>query len=280
MSYSVEGLDAQLAVSRRAGLRDFLRTRRARISPQEVGMPTVGRRNTPGLRREEVAVLAGVSASWYTWVEQGRDITVSTSVLDSVSRALRLDETERAHLYRLAGVNPPQSTRDITSEDVDALRRVVDCINGLAYVIDRYWNVLAETPVHAQCSGSLTSVRIIWLHASPTGRCKLPMRIGMPRPAQLVGQLRVQAGRYPDDPQLTELVEQLSSTDARFAQLWRQHHTRGVAVTRMELRHPSLSHKPVCFDQVILGIPDSQDLVLMLHIPHARPGAVVLGLTG
>src|SRR5262245_24667076 len=92
---------------RRARLRDFLRARRARLSPADVGMPDAGRRRTPGLRREEVAVLAGVGASWYTWLEQGRDINVSDSVVDAISRALRLSQAERAYLYRLAGLNPP-----------------------------------------------------------------------------------------------------------------------------------------------------------------------------
>ncbi|TDC48167.1 XRE family transcriptional regulator, partial [Actinomadura sp. KC345] len=84
---------------RRDELRGFLRTRRARLTPADVGMPGGGRRRTPGLRREEVAVLAGVGVSWYTWLEQGRDITVSGDVLDAIGRALRLDAAEREHLY-------------------------------------------------------------------------------------------------------------------------------------------------------------------------------------
>src|SRR5688500_18144974 len=94
---------------RRDELRDFLRTRRARLTPRDVGMPDAGRRRTPGLRREEVAVLAGVGVSWYTWLEQGCDIKVSEDVLDAIARALRLDEAERQHLYLLAGLNPPQA---------------------------------------------------------------------------------------------------------------------------------------------------------------------------
>ncbi|MEV4500352.1 helix-turn-helix transcriptional regulator, partial [Micromonospora arborensis] len=90
---------------RRAELRDFLRSRRERVSPADVGMPGGGRRRTPGLRREEVAVLAGVGVSWYTWLEQGRDINVSEDVLDAIGRTLRLEAVERAHLYRLAGLN-------------------------------------------------------------------------------------------------------------------------------------------------------------------------------
>ncbi len=88
---------------RRLELADFLRSRRERITPDQVGYPTSGRRRTPGLRREEVAQLAGVGVTWYTWLEQGRKINASTQVLDAVSRTLMLDRHERSHLFRLAG---------------------------------------------------------------------------------------------------------------------------------------------------------------------------------
>jgi transcriptional regulator with XRE-family HTH domain len=91
------------APARRAELREFLMSRRARISPAETGLAPGPRRRTPGLRREEVAVLAGVGVSWYQWLEQGRDITVSPQVLDAITRTLRLDEAERRHLYVLLG---------------------------------------------------------------------------------------------------------------------------------------------------------------------------------
>src|SRR5881275_658631 len=89
---------------RRHELANFLRSRRARITPEQVGLPLVGRRRTPGLRREEVAQLAGVGVTWYTWLEQGRAINASVQVLDAIARTLRLDRAEREHLYRLAGL--------------------------------------------------------------------------------------------------------------------------------------------------------------------------------
>src|SRR5947209_20590208 len=91
----------------RTELSDFLKSRRARISPETVGLPPGRRRRTPGLRREEVADLAGVGLTWYTWLEQGRDIRVSPEVLSAIARALRLEPAERAHLFRLAGHAPP-----------------------------------------------------------------------------------------------------------------------------------------------------------------------------
>src|SRR5882757_11022927 len=99
--------EPDLAARHRAELKAFLRARRNALTPEDAGVPRGKRRLTPGLRREEVAALAGVGVTWYTWLEQGRDITVSTSVLDAISSALRLTEPERAHLYSLAGLNPP-----------------------------------------------------------------------------------------------------------------------------------------------------------------------------
>ncbi len=97
---------------RRRELAIFLRSRRERITPEQVGLPLAGRRRTPGLRREEVAQLAGVGVTWYTWLEQGRDINASDQVLHAISRTLRLDPHERAHLYRLAGAPVPDNEKD------------------------------------------------------------------------------------------------------------------------------------------------------------------------
>src|SRR6478736_6555626 len=89
---------------RRSELADFLRTRRSQLSPADVGLPRTARRKTAGLRREEIAQLAGIGVTWYTWLEQGRDINVSTQVLDAIATALRFDRQERSHLFRLAGL--------------------------------------------------------------------------------------------------------------------------------------------------------------------------------
>src|ERR1700755_2655057 len=93
-------------MTRRSELADFLRSRRERITPDDVGLPAGGRRRTPGLRREEVALLAGVGVTWYTWLEQGREINASTQVLDAVASTLRLDRAEREHMYMLAEATP------------------------------------------------------------------------------------------------------------------------------------------------------------------------------
>src|SRR2546422_3706372 len=110
---------------RRKSLAEFLQTRRSRLSPMEVGLSANGRRRTPGLRREEVAQLAGVGVTWYTWLEQGRPINVSVQVLDAVARALALDATERAHLYRLADV-PTVPTPHLDDPLPEELQTILD----------------------------------------------------------------------------------------------------------------------------------------------------------
>nr|WP_242001718.1 helix-turn-helix domain-containing protein [Kribbella steppae] len=130
-------------MARREELREFLRARRAAVSPGEVGLPDVGKRRTPGLRREEVASLAGVGVSWYTWLEQGRDINVSGEVLDAISKALRLSEPERSHLYLLAGLNPPVRSATVGAV-TEELRRLVDAWSPRPAILrDQYWNLLA-----------------------------------------------------------------------------------------------------------------------------------------
>ncbi len=128
---------------RRRELGQFVRTRRERLSPKSVGLPKGAARRTPGLRREEVAQLASVSVTWYTWLEQGRDINVSAQALNTIARALRMDRTEQTHLFMLARQPlPPQPPPD--EEATPVLRRVLANVGiSPAYVTGRRWNVLA-----------------------------------------------------------------------------------------------------------------------------------------
>ena len=129
---------------RRAELAEFLRSRRERLSPEQVGVIYLGRRRTPGLRREEVAQLAGMSTTWYTWLEQGRDINVSDQVLDSLSRTLRLDHDERSHLFTLAGTRDPATTAEcdaVTPQMRDVLAKLDPypaCVQGGKYDLLAY----------------------------------------------------------------------------------------------------------------------------------------------
>lgn len=212
---------------RRAALRHFLRSRRARLSPGDVGLTVGGRRNTPGLRREEVAVLAGVSASWYTWLEQGRDIKVSEGVLDAVSNALNLDRTERAHLYLLAGVNPPAARQEATSEELSRLRLAVEAWQPApAFMVDRYWNVLvSNAPARTLLGVQDTDSNYLWSFFTD-GRNRSRFPHWMDVASRLVGQFRVQAVRFLDDPNFELLARRLCSASPDFDRLWARHETR------------------------------------------------------
>src|SRR6266542_3276725 len=129
---------------RRQALADFLRTRRARLSPAEVGLPAGMRRRTPGLRREEVAQLAHIGTSWYVWLEQGRDVHPSPEVLESLAQALRLTLNERRHLFLLAGQALPQHVLPAEESANPALQQVLDDLNSTpAYAVGRRWDCLA-----------------------------------------------------------------------------------------------------------------------------------------
>src|SRR5689334_3092718 len=143
------------SASRRDELRAFLRSRRARLSPTEVGLPDGGRpRRTPGLRREELAALAGVGVSWYTWLEQGRDINASPQVLDAIARALRLDEAERGTLYALARTDMPLSTEPSGDAATDELARLVRAMHPHpAYLIGPMTRILAWNDAAARIFG-------------------------------------------------------------------------------------------------------------------------------
>ncbi|QKG27342.1 helix-turn-helix transcriptional regulator [Actinomadura verrucosospora] len=254
---------------RRDELRDFLRTRRARLTPADVGMPDAGRRRTPGLRREEVAVLAGVGVSWYTWLEQGRDIKVSGEVLDAIARALRLDAAEREHLYLLAGLNPPRAEAGPAVPITPELQRVLDAWSPRpAYVRDRYWNFIAINDaaravfgfgdVDHNCLVSFfTNVRYRdmhthWAEAAPG----------------VVARFRGDAARYPDDPEFGRIADDMIAASAEFAGLWERHEVSGATQAVKGVRHPEAGE--LVFEGTLLPLADRPGQHLVLHNP--RPG--------
>ncbi|TGN78006.1 transcriptional regulator [Streptomyces bauhiniae] len=256
---------------RRAALRHFLRSRRARLSPGDVGLTVGGRRNTPGLRREEVAVLAGVSASWYTWLEQGRDIKVSEDVLDAVSKALNLDRTERAHLYLLAGVNPPAARQEVTPEELARLRLAVEGWQPApAFVADRYWNVLvSNAPARTLLGVQETGSNYLWsFFTDGLNRSRYPHWLDVA--SRLVGQFRVQAVRFLDDPNFELLARRLCSASPDFDRLWARHETRDTGIATVEVR-PAPGRR-AAFHHVVMGLHQRSEPLLMLYMPTQLPG--------
>ncbi|GAB2512893.1 helix-turn-helix transcriptional regulator [Nocardia heshunensis] len=248
-------------------MREFLRGRRARISPQQVGLPAAGRRRTPGLRREEVAVVAGVGVSWYTWLEQGRDITVSAEVLDAVAAALLLDDGERAHLYVLAGMNPPCRAVDSGPTLSPELRNLLDAWGDRPAVLrDRYWNVLAcndiaravfgyDGPGHNCLITYFTNprylaMRDVWSDAAPA----------------VVAAYRADTAPCPDDPGFTTVIGELATRSTEFATLWSRHDVGAAQQAVNALHHPEVGD--LYFDTTTLTLTDQPDRHIVLYNPR------------
>jgi transcriptional regulator with XRE-family HTH domain len=254
---------------RRHALQHFLRSRRARISPDDVGLRSRGRRNTSGLRREEVAVLAGVSASWYTWLEQGRDIKVSDVVLKAISDALNLDGTDRAHLFLLAGLNPPPVVLSARPEEIDQLSQVVDSLQPMpAYAVDRYWNTICTN----EPSRSIFNLQenshnyIEAFFTEPSAKdCYLHWYEVAVR---LVGQFRIQSARFPDDSNFDLIAARLCTISPEFAKIWKQHTTCDSTMDYVELKLPDGGVGR--YERLILGLLERYDVRLVLHVPVPR----------
>jgi len=254
---------------RREELRDFLRTRRARLTPKDVGMPEVGRRRTPGLRREEVAVLAGVGVSWYTWLEQGRDIKVSEEVLDAIGRALRLDEPERAHLYLLAGLNPPRAEVAPAIPVTPEMRRILDAwAPRPAYVRDRYWNFIAINDAARAVFGYGDTDHNCLISFFTNARYRAMHGEWEAAAPDVAAGFRGDAARFSDDPEFGRIADDLCEVSPEFAELWARHdvieHTQAVKA----VRHPEIGE--LIFDSTALPLPDRPGHHLILHNP--RPG--------
>ncbi|MEU2039985.1 helix-turn-helix transcriptional regulator [Nocardia niwae] len=262
--------ESPAAPHRRVQLREFLRTRRARLTPTDVGLPTGGRRRTPGLRREEVALLAGVGVSWYTWLEQGRDITVSAEVLDAIGTALRLSGPERTHLYLLAGLNPPPGrTRD--TEVTPELRRLLDAWGARPAVLrDRYWNLLAVNEAARSVFGFGDADRncLVSFFTNPRYR-GMHVAWGAIAPA-VVAAFRADAAHAPDDPEFGRVIGELSAASAEFDQLWARHDVDAAVQAVKAVRHPDAGD--LLFDTTTLAVADHPGWFLVLYNPQPGTG--------
>jgi transcriptional regulator with XRE-family HTH domain len=237
------GLPAPPSAARRAELADFLRTRRAALSPADVGLdPGEGRRRTPGLRREEVAQRSGVGLSWYTWLEQGRDVTPSGQVLLALSRALALSPSERDHLFLLAGVAPPPGTDGPVDAETAAF--VDGLLPHVAFVLTPRFDVAAHNRAAELIMGDLV--------AAPPGRRNLLLWMfdedawpgggeGWERTARAnLLDFRTEYARHPGDPAFVSLVERLSAGSATFRAWWAGHDVQVLEPTRKQITHPAL----------------------------------------
>ncbi|MEU2867944.1 helix-turn-helix transcriptional regulator [Streptomyces olivoreticuli] len=267
----MEGMD------RRSELREFLRSRRARVRPQDVGLKGYGaRRRVPGLRREELAQLAGVSVDYYVRLEQGRGGKVSAEVLDAIAQALQLDETERQHLHALVhSGNGGQEPYAHTSQQVrPGLQRILDTLeNAPAYVVGRRLQILAWN--------DLARILIADFPGLPDERRNLARLTFLDTTARqryvnwqkkaddTVAFLRVDAGRHPNDQELVRLIAELSAESEDFRRLWADHTVRDETHGDKPLYHPLVGALDLAFET--FRIPDDPDQALTIYT--AEPGS-------
>ncbi len=256
---------------RRQALADFLRQRRMRISPSEVGLPSGIRRRTPGLRREEVAQLANIGTSWYVWLEQGRDVHPSAPVLESLSQALRLTLNERRHLFLLAGQPLPAHTFPSEEQVSLALRQVLSDFNpNPAYVLGRRWDYLAwnnaaESIFAITQSAPPHSLNLIWrFFTSPAARAHYPNWEQTAR--GILAEFHTASVRYSGDAWFEELIQDLKAVSPEFCQWWPYHHAAGSMDGHKVIEHLTLGHLE--FEHITLQLPSDPDVRIMIYTPN------------
>jgi len=260
-------------VDNRTEIRDFLATRRAKITPEQVGLPAGGRRRVPGLRREEVAVLAGVSTDWYIRLEKGHIGGVSDDVLDAVARALRLTEAERDHLFNLARTARPARTprRRAKAQVPPSVQRVLDSMVGAAaFVRNGRLDIVASNrlgralyaPVLDNPAHRANIARFDFL--DPRAGDYYPDHDGAL--AIAVALLRAETGRNPHDPGLTELIGELATRSEAFRTRWAAHDVRIHRGGIKTFNHPVVGRLELSYDSMELVA--APGLVLTAYTPE------------
>lgn len=256
------------------GIGEFLRARRTLVRPEDVGLPNAGRRRVPGLRREELALLAGVSADYYTRLEQGRDQHPSDQVVEALAQALQLDDDAAAHLRRLARPGPhrPRRLRAGRAEEVRpgvlALLRAWE--HSPAFITGRHLDVLASnplaralSPLHAIGSNLL---RAIFL--APAARDEHPDWDAFA--ARLVATLRATVVPRGDEPSLAALLDELSSGSQEFRELWARYPVRGRADGVKRFVHPLVGDLELRYETFAVNGAGASGQTLIAY--HAEPG--------
>jgi transcriptional regulator with XRE-family HTH domain len=232
---------AATSTARREELARFLRSRRERLTPADVGLPPGIRRRTPGLRREEVAQLAGVGVTWYTWLEQGRPINASVQILDAVARTLRLDHAEREHLYRLADV-PSVPDGDGPAVLPAEIQTILDALAPIPAVIynGRYdvlaWNAGYAALLPAVVVAPAAERNALWQMSTVPACCSCLVD-WEGELAQMVATFRGVFSRHLDEPAWTALVRRISAASPDFARLWAAHEVAVPGTRRKTFQH-------------------------------------------
>ena len=246
----------------------FLRARRELVTPEQAGIPEVGVRRVPGLRREEVAMLAGISADYYLRLERGRDRNPSVQVLESIARVLHLDDDHLAHLLTLVGDASRQHRRRSRKQTPPAgALKLLDSLIQPAFIEDRYFDVLASNRLAQALSPRLAvgSNQLRDLFLDPAEQALYPEWQTVTE--CFVANLRQAVGNDVGDPRFIELTGELSLASPRFRQLWARHEVRGQRGTPIRMNHPQLGE--LTLNRERLGIGGTDALMLVVYHPDA-----------
>ena len=250
-----------------------MRRWRGRVSPEAAGLPPGGQRRVPGLRREELAQLAGISSDYITRLEQGRAVNPSPQVVEALARALRLSDAERADLYSLGGLRPPR-TQTVPSELTPSVRRMLDRLSGTPVaVFDAAWTLLVANDAYAALMGDPSGLNEyerngVWRNfLGLSTRVRLTAESRHALQVALVADLHAVTARYPDDQRLRQLVADLRAHDEKFAELWETGVTGHHKSARKTIVHPDVGE--LTLDCDVLNVAGS-DLRIMVYT--AEPG--------
>ncbi|WP_419992836.1 helix-turn-helix transcriptional regulator [Streptomyces boninensis] len=266
---SVEMADSRPADLRFAELGSFLSARRAEITPDQVGLPGGRSRRLTGLRREEVAMLAGIGASWYAWIEQGRAKNVSPEILAAIAQVLRLDGAQCLYIMRLAGYAGPRSPEGDGDADRQLHREIADgFLPSPAYFLNRYWDITAANSTAVGLLGidepHPNYLEMLFLDQSAPERFPCWER----DVAEAVARFRTQSSEFLGDPRLAALTGYLRECSPVFADLWEQHRISDGASTAQVLQHHELGQVSFTRTGLDLGVRPGLQLILLSPQSH------------
>ncbi|RTM03799.1 MAG: XRE family transcriptional regulator [Hyphomicrobiales bacterium] len=262
---------------RRRELGAFLRSRRERLSPDTAGIACGARRRTPGLRREEVAMIAGVGTTWYTWLEQGRDVRPSVEVLSALCQALRLDAAEQRHLFTLAGRQQPERRRIVQAKvEGPLLHMLQSLVLQPAYVVGPRWDVLAWNDAAVAIFGDYGllegDARNI-IHGVFTDPHRRHLLVDWEQLARAtLAAFRAESAKYTGDPDFERLIALMMRSSPEFREWWPQRDVVHRLSGLKHLRHPIAG--AMTFEHMSLSIDDGSDMRLIVYTPLAEQNSV------
>jgi transcriptional regulator with XRE-family HTH domain len=251
-------------------LSSFLKTRRSRISPEQVGLTQGARRRTPGLRREEVAQLAGVGVTWYTWIEQGRDVQVSVQVLEGIAHALNLNLDERNHLFWLAEQSPPIDLIQPQEIVSPLLLQALDRFGANpAYITGQRWDLLVWNQAACAVFGDfellpLQERNILWF-VFMNENLRQILVDWEAHARSVLAQFRVNYSRFVGDSWFAELINALEVASPEFRLWWTEHDILGRTDGRKEINHPLVGR--LALNYVVFKVANSPNLEVVMYLP-------------